>query len=68
MSTRNEGQTLSTAFGTIVTVAAPIYGVAVGQQCYEAADLLSIAPAVGDVVLADWLPSSGQWVIVAIVV
>mgnify|MGYP001578010629 CR=1 FL=1 len=57
----------TTAFGVITTASGTVFGVLVGDQIYEGQDPLSIGPVVGDAVLVDWLPSSGQWVIVAIV-
>lgn len=59
-------ETYTTVFGIIVTAAAP-YGIAVQGQVYEAADPLAFAPTTGDTVLADWLPSAGQYVIVGVV-
>ena len=52
----------------IATVVSTVpYAIAVREQVYEADDTLGLTPAVSDVVLADWLPSSGQYIIVAIV-
>ena len=59
--------TPTTTFGIIVSAAAPVYGLAHMGQIFEANDLLSIAPAVGNTVLADYIPASRQWIIVAIV-
>lgn len=42
-----------------------IYGIAYSGQIFEAVDPNGTQPAVGDMVLADYLPSSGQWVIIA---
>ena len=64
-----EGETPSTTIATITYAAAAggNYGVAYGGQIYEAVDPLELEPAVADTVLIDYLPSAGQWVIVAIV-
>lgn len=58
----------TTIFGVIVS-AGPggILGIANEGEIFEAADLLGLTPVVGDTVLADYLPSSGQWIVVAIV-
>lgn len=61
----NEGITPTTAIGTVVLIAP--YAVAVAGQVYEAVDPQTWAPVVGDSVLIDYLPSSGQWIIVAII-
>ena len=45
--------------------AAGSYGLAWGGMVFEASDPSSQAPAVGALVLADYLPSSRQWIIVA---
>lgn len=64
-------ETFTTAFGVVTS--APVggpFGIAIqagGGQIYEAQDPLGLAPVVTNTVLADWLPSGGQWVIVAIV-
>lgn len=56
---------LTTAFGVITSVSGTIYGVLVGDQIYEAQDPLGIVPVLTTAVLVDWLPSAGQFVIVA---
>lgn len=55
----------TTAFGVITTASGGVFGVLVGDQIYEAQDPLGIAPALNAAVLVDWLPSAGQWVVVA---
>jgi len=58
----------TTIFGVIVSSdPGGILGIANEGEIFEAADLLGLAPVVGDTVLADYLPSSGQWIVVAIV-
>ena len=53
--------------GVIVSVSGIIYGIAYQGQIFEATDNTGVGPAVGNVVLADYLPSSGQWIVVAII-
>jgi len=67
MGYMGEGKTYTTIRAVVTHAAAPIYGIAVGVQIFEAADPQLVAPLVGDVVLADYLPSSGQWLILAVV-
>ena len=68
---RQEGETPTTTLGTITYApTAPNtepYGLAREGAIFEAADPNDITPVVGDLVLADYLPSSGQWIIVTIV-
>lgn len=47
--------------------AAGSYGLAWGGMVFEGSDPGAIGPAVGDRVLADWLPGTRQWIIVGIV-
>ncbi len=61
----NEGLTPTTAIGTLCSDAAPL-SVAVQGQIYEAVDPQAWGPVAGDTVLVDYLPVSGQWVIVAV--
>ncbi len=68
MPRMGEGEVLTTIVGATVYANPPIYGIAVGGQVYEAADPNGVAPAVGNSVLADYLPSARQWVIVAILI
>jgi hypothetical protein len=62
-------ETLTTVFGHIISVSGSgiVCGMVREGTVYEANDILSIGPVVGDMVLADYLPSSRQWIIVAIV-
>ena len=43
------------------------YAVAFAGQIFEACDPKGIAPAVGNIVLADYLPFSSQWELEAII-
>jgi hypothetical protein len=63
---RNEGLTPTTAVATIVRATAPLACVVQGQ-IFECADPAGWAPVLGDAVLVDYLPVSGQWLIVAII-
>lgn len=60
---------LKTPSSIIATItdnpAAGSYGLTWGGTVFEASDPSGIAPAVGALVLADYLPSSRQWIIVA---
>jgi hypothetical protein len=60
---------LKTPTSIIATItanpAAGSYGLTWGGTVFEASDPSGIAPAVGALVLADYLPSSRQWIIVA---
>ncbi len=58
---------LTTAIGTICSATPDPWAVVIQGQVYEAADPQSWEPTVGQVVLVDYLPVSGQFVIVAIV-
>ncbi|MFA6046386.1 MAG: hypothetical protein WC718_15485 [Phycisphaerales bacterium] len=59
----------STTLGTVTTADAinNIYGIAYGGAIFEANDPNLWGPVVGEIVLAAYLPSAGQWVILAIV-
>lgn len=59
----------TTTIGVITSVDAinGVYGLAYGGRIFEAADPSAVAPVVGDHVLADYLPSSSQWILVAII-
>ena len=60
--------TPTTTFGVVVSVAGTVCGIAYQGEIFEAADTMDVGPAVGDTVLADYLPATMQWIIVAIVV
>ena len=67
MATGLVGETPSTTMGVVTLVDAGTIGIAREGVVFEAVDIYSLGVAVGDTVLADYLPSSGQWIIVAIV-
>ncbi len=66
MPRMGEGEMLTTIMAVATYANPPVYGIAASGQVYEATDPNGIAPAVGDSILADYLPSARQWVIVAI--
>lgn len=62
-----EQNTPTTTMGAVVSVNGAVCGIAYGGQIFEATDPQGLVPSVGVTVLADYLPSARQWVIVAIV-
>ena len=50
---------------TFADAVSGVYAIVYNNQPYEATDPNAVAPAVGEVVLADYLPGSWQWIIVA---
>jgi hypothetical protein len=63
-------KTPTTTMGTVTYVDvtdAQICGLTWGGQVFEAWDTYGLGVAVGDQVLADYLPSARQWCVVAIV-
>jgi hypothetical protein len=58
----------SSIVGIITYVNLTVFGVTFQGEIFEAADVYGVAPIVGDVVLADYIPSARQWAIVTIVV
>lgn len=61
-------ETFTTIYATVSYSATPIFGIVCKGQTFEAFSTCGLNPAVGDVVLADFIPGSGQWAIFAIVV
>ena len=62
-----EGETPSTTIAIVTLVDGTTIGIAREGVVFEGVDIYSLGVAVGDTVLADYLSSSGQWIIVAIV-
>jgi hypothetical protein len=64
-------RTPTTTGATVIYIDAgdpKICGIAYGGLIFEAYDIYTLGAAVGQQVLADYLPSARQWCVVAIVV
>lgn len=58
--------TPTTLLGMVLSVTGTVYGVTSRGAVFEATDIYNLGPVVADKVVMDWLPSAGQWIIVAI--
>jgi hypothetical protein len=61
-----DGDTPTTLLAMVISIAGTVYGVTSRGAVFEATDVYALGPAAGDRVVLDWLPSAGQWLIVAI--
>lgn len=62
----DQGRTPTTTLGVVVSVNDKVIGITYLGQIFEAYDGQGLAPSVGDTVLADYLESSRQWIIQAV--
>lgn len=58
--------TPTTLLGMVLSVTGTVFGVTSRGAVFEATDIYGLGPVVADRVVMDWLPSAGQWLIVAI--
>lgn len=63
---KGEGETPSTTIATVTWVSGTHCGIAYGGNIFEAEDVYGLGVTVANTVLADYLPSSRQWAVVAI--